>query len=70
MANKLKSSHLKYLCINDKYFKLKAAILSIYVLMTNKQKSSQRKYLSIRIIITLFDELYKITGFIVFFSNL
>ena len=47
MANKLKSSQLKYLCINDKYFKLKTAGLSIYGLMTNKLRSSQLKYLLI-----------------------
>ena len=70
MASKLKSSKLKYLCISDKYFKLKAAKLSIYVLMTNKLKSNQHKYLLIRIILTLFEELYKIIGFAVYFSNL
>ena len=55
MANKLKSSQLKHLCINDKYFKLKAAKLSIYMLMANKLKSTQLKYLLIRIILTLLE---------------
>ena len=63
MANKLKSSQLKCLCVSDKYFKLKAAKLSIYVLMTNKLESSQLTYLLIGIILTLF------TGFAVYFSN-
>ena len=70
MESKLKSSQLKYLCISDKYFTLKAAKLSIYVLITNKLKSSQLKYLLTRIILTLFEEPYKITGFAVYFSNL
>ena len=38
--------------------------------MTNKLKNNQLKYLLIRIILTLFEELYKITGFAVYFSNL
>ena len=37
--------------------------------MTNKLKSSQLKHLLMRIILTLFEELYKITGFAVYFSN-
>ena len=52
MANKLNSSQLKHLCINDKYFKLKATKLSIYVLMANNLKSSQLKYPLTQIIIT------------------
>ena len=40
MATKLKSNQLKYLCIKDKYFKLKAAKSGIYVLMANKLKRS------------------------------
>ena len=36
--------------------------------MTNKLKSSQLKYLLICVILTL--ELYKITGFAVYFFNL
>ena len=70
MANKLKGSQLKYLCISEKYFKLKAAKLSIYVLMTNKLQNGQLTYLLIRIILTLFEELYNNTGFAVYFSNL
>ena len=37
--------------------------------MTKKLKS-QLKYLLIRIILTLFEELHKITGIAVYFSNL
>ena len=38
--------------------------------MTNKLKSSQIKYFLIRIIFLLFEELYKITGVAVYFTNL
>ena len=38
--------------------------------MTNKLFSSQLKYLLIPIILTLFEELYKIIGLAVYFSNL
>ena len=38
--------------------------------MTIKLKSSQFKYFLIRIILTLFEELYKITGLAVYFSNI
>ena len=38
--------------------------------MTNKLKSSQLKYLLIRIILMSFEELSKITGLAVYFSNL
>ena len=48
MRDKLKSSQLKYLCVNNKHCKLKTANFSIYVLITNKLKSSQLKYLLIR----------------------
>ena len=37
--------------------------------MTNKLKSSQLKYLSIRIILMLFEELHKTTDPAVYFSN-
>ena len=50
--------------------KIKSSQLNIYVLITNKLKSSQLKYLLILIILTLFEELYKITGFAVYFSKL
>ena len=38
--------------------------------MTNKLKSSQPKYLLISLILMLFEELYKITGITIYFSNL
>ena len=38
--------------------------------MTNKLKSSQLKYLLIQTILMLFEELYKISGFAVYFSKL
>ena len=38
--------------------------------MTNRLKSSQLKYLLIPIILTLFEELCKITGFAVYFPKL
>ena len=38
--------------------------------MTNKLKTSQLKYLLIRIIHTLFEEFHKITVYAVYFSNL
>ena len=41
----------------------------IHVLMTNKLKSSQLKYSLIHIILTLFEELYKITSFAAYFSK-
>ena len=50
--------------------KLKSNNLSLSVLMSNKLKSSQLKYILICIILTLFEELYKITGLAVYFANL
>ena len=38
--------------------------------MTNKLKSSQLKYLLIPVTLMLFEELYKIIGLAVYFSNL
>ena len=38
--------------------------------MTNKLKTSQLKYLLIRIILTLLEELHKTTVFADYFSNL
>ena len=51
MTNKLKRTQHKYLCDNDKSTKKQ----------TNKLKSSQIKYLLVCIILTLFEELHKIT---------
>ena len=42
----------------------------IHVLITDKLKSSQLKYLLMRIILTLFEELYKTIGLAVYFSNI
>ena len=50
--------------------KLKAGKLGIHMLLTNKLKSNQLKWLLIRIILMLFEELYKFTGLAVYFSNL
>ena len=38
--------------------------------MTNKLKISQLKYLLIRIILTIFEKLYKTTGLAIYFSSL
>ena len=49
--------------------KLKSSPLKYLFLVTNKLKSSQLKYLLLHIILMLFEELCKVTGLAVHFSN-
>ena len=65
MKNKLKNSQCNYLCGKDKSTKNQST--EVFVLITNKIKSNQLKYLLIRIILTIFEELHKILA--VYFSN-
>ena len=52
MANKLRSSQLKFLCVNDKYWKLKSFIGKI-ALMYSSSNSSSEKEKSIKLSLTL-----------------